>query len=434
MNSALVRRIYAISIVLCTLMLIPFLLVVEWHPAQELLFAGIALGISMWLGHQLFHNIHEGLAALEMGLLNLKDGEFSTTLAYDEKDELGHLCNLYNQTIVHLRDEKHWIYQRELLLDKITQSSPEVLFLVNDQQQIVFSNVAARQFFQQPHGLEGQKLETIVEAAPKGARSAILASKHGLFSINIAENETQTWHLSFGEFLLNNQAHRLFILKQMTRELSRQEVAVWKKVIRVISHELNNSLCPISSLLHSGQIVSEQLNEQRLSRVFATIEDRIQHLTDFVQGYGKFAKLPEPRFETIQLQPLFAQLVEQWHFHYNGELDISLVADRVQLEQLLINLLKNAHESGTDPNSVELDVVGSGPEIILEVKDRGKGIPDATLANVLIPFYSTKSNGSGLGLALCREIVDAHHGQIALYNRKGGGLSVRVVFPRVSSV
>jgi nitrogen fixation/metabolism regulation signal transduction histidine kinase len=392
----------------------------------------IALGMvlfSIILARFLLRDIREGLSALELGMLNLKDGEYATTLSYQNKDELGKLCELYNSTALQLRAEKHWLYQRELLLDKVTQSSPEVLFLVNDSQQVIFSNIAARRFFKRPKGIDGELLAALLKNAPKGAEVAIESRKEGLFTVVVDANEPQTWHISLGSFSLNNQSHTLFIIKQMTRELSRQEVAVWKKVIRVISHELNNSLGPISSMLHSGKILSENLEEARLARVFSTIDERIKHLSDFVQGYGKFAKLPEPKIQANDWHMVLSKLKSQWQFIDLSEQGETVYADPVQLEQLLINLLKNAHESGSKPDEICIKLEQRQSESCITVIDRGKGISDAVMANALIPFYSTKPAGSGLGLALCREITDAHHGQIGLYNRDEGGLAVRVVLP-----
>lgn len=429
MTSRLTTKILVIVLLCCALGSTPVILVSDWSVVQKLGFAASIMLVGLLLAQRLLRDTKEGLSALEMGLLNLKDGEFSTTLSYQKHDELGHLCELYNQTVHQLRDEKHWLHQRELLLDKITQSSPEVLMLVNDLDQVVFANIAARRFFNQPKGLEGSMLSEILSSAPNGSIEPLRDGKQGLFSVVLDDNETQTWHMATGNFLLNNQAHTLFILKQMTRELSRQEVAVWKKVIRVISHELNNSLGPISSMLHSGQILSKQLQEERLSRVFYTIEDRINHLSEFVQGYGKFAKLPEPKLQQVDFNQLLVQLSVQWQFSFDTHQPSQVLADPVQLEQLMINLLKNAHESGSLPQHISVDVDQRAKDTIITVNDEGKGIPDNVLSNVLIPFYSTKTNGSGLGLALCREIVDAHHGHIALHNRDGGGLAVRVSLP-----
>lgn len=373
-----------------------------------------------------------GMAGLETGLLNFLDGEYTSLLSYNDDDELGHLSRLYNQTAEKLRAEKHWIYQRELMLDKVLQNSPEVLLLINDREQVVFSNWAARHFFHINNTrLEGLSLSDLLQRAPAGVSDAIRNAQEGLFSLTNEHDEQQTWHLATGQFLLNNQQHQLYILKQMTRELSRQEVAVWKKVIRIISHELNNSLGPISSMLNSGKLLTEQVQDQRLNRVFNTIEERIQHLVTFVQGYGKFAKLPEPRPSQINLDELAQKLSEQWTFVYQSPPDACFKADPIQLEQLLINLLKNAHESGTAPEAVTLKLSKLAENVIIEVLDRGKGMSDSVLSQALIPFYSTKNAGSGLGLALCREIAEAHHGHIALQNRKDGGLCVRVSLPLV---
>jgi len=396
---------------------------------EALIIATGLVALNLLLARYFLRDIREGLSALELGLLNLKDGEYATTLSYQNKDELGKLCALYNDTALQLREEKHWLYQRELLLDKVTQSSPEVLFLVNDQQQVIFSNIAAKRFFNCPSGIDGEFIANLLDSAPQGAKVAILDRKEGLFTLTVDADEPQTWHISTGSFALNNQAHTLFILKQMTRELSRQEVAVWKKVIRVISHELNNSLGPISSMLHSGKILSEKFEEDRLTRVFSTIDERIKHLSEFVQGYGKFAKLPEPKIQANDWTSLLDALAPQWQFVNLSEPEQIVYGDPVQLEQLLINLLKNAHESGSKPEDVSISLERRNTDSCIMVMDKGKGISDTVMASALIPFYSTKASGSGLGLALCREIADAHHGQIGLYNRDKGGLLVRVLLP-----
>ena len=173
----------------------------------RILIAITIVSMSVLLARYLLRDIREGLSALELGLLNLKDGEYATTLSYQNEDELGKLCSLYNSTALQLREEKHWIYQRELLLDKITQSSPEVLFLVNDQQQVIFSNIAARRFFNCSKGLDVNLLSHLLTAAPKGAEAAIAEKKEGLFSIVFDEDEPQTWHMSTGKFSLNNREH-----------------------------------------------------------------------------------------------------------------------------------------------------------------------------------------------------------------------------------
>ncbi|RJF37104.1 sensor histidine kinase [Pseudoalteromonas gelatinilytica] len=385
--------------------------------------------ISGFFAAQLSAPLIDGMNSLETGLLNFKDGELATLLAYDGSDELGDLCRLYNQTAKQLRQEKQWIYQRELMLDKVLQSSPQAVLLTNDQGFIVYSNHSARSLLNAKSALEGAKLESLLDSSCEQLTRAIHKGVDGLFTLDKADQESQTWHMATGRLLLNNQFHQLYVFKQLTRELSRQEVEVWKKVIRIISHELNNSLGPMSSMLHSAQLLTKEVDEPRLKRVFTTIEDRIKHLNEFVQGYGKFAKLPTPQLSTINWPTLIEQLKSQWQVEVSLDERVTTDADHTQLEQLLINLLKNAYESGSNPEDVSLTVQQEASGTHITVSDKGKGMSEAVMANALIPFYSTKATGSGLGLALCREIVEAHHGQISLHNREQGGLSVHVLLP-----
>ncbi|MCO7206642.1 ATP-binding protein [Pseudoalteromonas sp. B5MOD-1] len=385
--------------------------------------------ISGFFAAQLSAPLIDGMNSLETGLLNFKDGELATLLAYDGSDELGDLCRLYNQTAKQLRQEKQWIYQRELMLDKVLQSSPQAVLLTNDQGFIVYSNHSARSLLDAKSALEGTKLENLLDSSCEQLTRAIHKGVDGLFTLDKADQESQTWHMATGRLLLNNQFHQLYVFKQLTRELSRQEVEVWKKVIRIISHELNNSLGPMSSMLHSAQLLTKEVDEPRLKRVFTTIEERIKHLNEFVQGYGKFAKLPTPQLSTINWPTLIEQLKSQWQVKVSLDERVTTDADHTQLEQLLINLLKNAYESGSNPEDVSLTVQQEASGTHITVSDKGKGMSEAVMANALIPFYSTKATGSGLGLALCREIVEAHHGQISLHNREQGGLSVHVLLP-----
>ncbi|MFC3094423.1 GHKL domain-containing protein [Alteromonas sediminis] len=432
--TSVITRIYAIVLSCTLLSLLPVFFYTDWPWLHKSLLLISVLLFASLLTALATKTLKQGMQSLHVGLQNFKDGEFSSSLAYSEEDEIGELCSLYNVTAAQLRQEKHSLNQRELMLDKVLQSSPDVLLLANDQGHVVFSNLAARTFFNATTRLEGERLDALLGKVPPAARDVINDKRTGLFSISKTDCESETWHITSGSFLLNNQNHTLFILKQMTRELSRQEVAVWKKVIRLISHELNNSLGPISSMLHSGKLISNQLDDTRMVRVFKTIEERIDHLNQFVQGYGKFAKLPSPQPSPINWETLLEGLHQQWEFHHTLQAGCELQADPVQLEQLLINLLKNAHESDSNTKDIQLDVSADKTAVHIDVSDRGKGMSETVMSNALIPFYSTKTSGSGLGLALCREIADAHHGNIALQNRPQGGLNVRVTLPRIHHV
>jgi signal transduction histidine kinase len=220
------------------------------------------------------------------------------------------------------------------------------------------------------------------------------------------------------------------MFRRMTRELSRQEVATWKRVIRVISHELNNSLAPISSLAHSGAELARRGDHERLPGVFATIGERTRHLHGFIAGYASFAKLPAPRPARIDWAPFLSGLSLHCEYRLAGAVpEQPGWFDAAQVEQVLINLIKNAHESGSEPGEVTLALAVAGRDLRIEVADRGPGMSETVLAQALLPFYSTKRSGTGLGLALAREIVEAHGGRIGLANREEGGLRVTMQLP-----
>ncbi|HST44151.1 MAG TPA: HAMP domain-containing sensor histidine kinase, partial [Luteimonas sp.] len=254
----------------------------------------------------------------------------------------------------------------------------------------------------------------------------------GLFTVSHAKGtnaQDEIYHLARRAFTLNGRRHELLLLRHLTAELRRQEVQTWKKVIRVISHELNNSLAPIASLAHSGAEMLRRGQLERLPMALATIEERARHLEGFIRDYARFAKLPAPRLQPIVWSEFIAKLHSQVAFGVDGALQGGARVDAAQTEQALLNLLKNAHESGSAPEHVHLAVRRLPAGWRIDVLDRGGGMNEAVLASALLPFYSTKRHGTGLGLALAREIAEAHGGRISLLNRDGGGLCVSIMLP-----
>ncbi len=369
------------------------------------------------------------LQALVDGTRSLTDSDFSVSLAETRDDELGSLVRAYNAIGQVLRDERHDLFQRELLLDTVIQATPLALVLQGPTGAVIYSNTAARQLFLGGRKLEGASFDALLDAAPEALRHAVRSGRDGLFTIE-GDTGPETFHLSQKGFMLNAREHRLVLLKHLTRELSRREVETWKKVIRVIGHELNNSLAPVSSLAHSGGRLADDPDPERLKTIFATIEDRTRHLKDFIEGYARFARLPRPDPGPVDWSAFLAGLSGVSRYRVEGTLpDDPGWFDPAQLEQVLINLVKNAHESGSPPEAVSLSVEhqASGQRIV--VADRGSGMSDTVLANALLPFYSTKRTGTGLGLPLCREVVEAHGGRLSLGNREGGGLEVILWLP-----
>jgi nitrogen fixation/metabolism regulation signal transduction histidine kinase len=377
--------------------------------------------------------IRRTLQAVSDGIGSMRDRDFSVSIAPANEAELHALVASYNGLGQLLRDERQSLYQRELLLDTVIQATPLAMVLTNASDRVVYSNLAARQAFLGGRKLEGLGFAELLEAAPEPLRRAAASEADTLFTVE-SDGESEIYHLSQRGFLLNSQTHRLFLLKQLTRELSRQEIETWKKVIRVIAHELNNSLAPISSLAHSGRQLIERPDAVQLERIFRTIEDRARHLHTFIDGYARFAKLPQPAPEEVNWAAFLHSLQEAAPFRLVGDPPHrSGVFDATQLEQVIINLVKNAREAEAPGGSIELQVMEQGGGWQLQVMDRGSGMSDEVLRNALLPFYSTKPAGAGLGLTVCREVVEAHGGRISLANRPGGGLVATLWIPKIQA-
>lgn len=198
----------------------------------------------------------------------------------------------------------------------------------------------------------------------------------------------------------------------------------------MISHELSNSLAPVASLANSGVELLRRRQPERLPEILETIAERTRHLEQFVGGYARFAKLPTPRKESVSWQHFLTGLHTQVAFTEVGALPVQAAnIDIAQMEQAVLNLLKNAHESGSAPEHVCLAVRQLHNATVIDVTDGGTGMSETVMAHALIPFYSTKRSGTGLGLALAREIIEAHDGRIAIHNREGGGLCVTLILP-----
>jgi nitrogen fixation/metabolism regulation signal transduction histidine kinase len=309
--------------------------------------------------------------------------------------------------------------------------NPDAMVVFDDDGLIRYANPAARELFFEGRDPEGTNFLRALGEAPAALREALLGDSDRLLTLQLQQH-AETYHVTRRTVDRDACTYTLLVVKPLTREVARREVGVLKNVVRVMSHEVNNSLAPIASLVHSARLVAQRPEHaDKLRAVFDTIEERAKHLHAFIDGYAGLARLPAPQPQPVEWPRLF----EQVHLLYPAARLPEPPAqsgwfDAVQIEQVLINLVKNAIEAGSAVDQVEVVArVEADGSTSVEVRDRGPGFTQEALASALLPFYTTKKNGGGMGLALCREIVEAHGGTLTLANREGGGAMVIALLP-----
>jgi nitrogen fixation/metabolism regulation signal transduction histidine kinase len=394
-----------------------------------------ALITGVWLLNRFLAPVSRVLESVSDGIRSFHDNDYTVRIAEWRDDELGDLVKLYNRVGEVLHEERKAIRQRELLLQTALDRSPAAVVLVNPLDRVIYCNTEARVIFLGGGKMKGRRFAEILENCPSEMRDVLAARSDGLFSID-PDGEKETYHVSRRRFTLNRQPHELYLMRRLTAELGRQEAEIWKKVIRVISHELNNYLAPISSLAHSGQQISGDPDRAgRLDEIFGSIRRSAEHLTQFLDGYARFARLPEPRKQPVSWSR-FVETIRTIHpFELEGDIPTGHgYFDPAHMQQVITNLVKNAVEASEPPARIGVRIraaLDGGTTI--QVMDRGRGLPGAVMRRALLPFYTTKRDGAGLGLPLCREIIEAHGGKLRIQSRDGGGTIVTCWIPPEST-
>jgi nitrogen fixation/metabolism regulation signal transduction histidine kinase len=264
------------------------------------------------------------------------------------------------------------------------------------------------------------------------------------------------WLVRRSSFRQKGVPHTLVVLSDVSRALREEERGAWQRLIRVLGHELNNSLTPIKSIAGSlnaqvSRTVPDADARQDFQRGLAIIGTRADSLNRFLQAYRQLAQMPPPVFRKTALHPIVervAGLETRLRVQVIPGPDIQLMLDPDQFEQMLINLARNAVEAALEPRHVEsgsqeatnTPSPGSGPEVVMQwdikekdlvltIDDNGPGFLNPS--NAFVPFYTTKPAGSGIGLVLSRQIAEAHGGSIELLNLSDKrGCRARIVLPQ----
>lgn len=358
------------------------------------------------------------LQTLSNLLAALREGDFSVRgRAPRPDDALGEVMREVNTLSGTLREQRLGALEATTLLRIVMREIDVAIFAFDERQRLRLVNRAGERLLAAPAGrLIGQyaadlRLAACLEGEPQGTLQAVFPGGAGRWGMRRSRIRERGLPLD------------LLVITDLTQALSEQELQAWQRLVRVLGHELNNSLAPIKSI--AGTLESllgrEPLPEdwrQDMRRGLGVINSRSDSLTRFIGAYARLAKLPRP-----QLQPLDVAALVERAVSFETRVPVSIVpgppvtvpGDPDQIEQVLINLLRNAADASQPGVAVQIGWRRDGAMVEIWIKDEGPGL--STTANLFVPFFTTKPGGSGIGLVLSRQIAEGHGGALTLENR-----------------
>jgi two-component system, NtrC family, nitrogen regulation sensor histidine kinase NtrY len=338
-------------------------------------------------------------------------------------DAMGDLALEVNALASMLQSQRAGTLEAIALVERVLDSMQSPVLAFDPDGNLKLINAAAEQML----GISAA--EALGHPAEEFELSYLVAAvDDDLFSPG-GNQQSARWIVKRTSFRLRGVPHTLIVLAEVSAALREEERLAWARLIRVMGHEINNSLAPIKSIAESlrSRITRSMPEEQGkdFERGLEVIEGRAESLNRFLQAYRQLMGLPAPNLEMVQLAPLIdrvARLETRIDVHVSGGEDVALPADSDQIQQALINLLRNAAEAALGPEmaqssaSVEIGWRRFDTEVVIAIVDNGPGLTNA--GNLFVPFYTTKPNGTGIGLVLAQQIAQAHRGSVELHNRK----------------
>jgi len=390
--------------------------------------------LCFWLGiaSALRHRVVFPLQTLSNLLSALREEDFSIRARGARiGDSLGEVMLEVNTLGQTLREQRLGAMEASALVKKVMEEIDIALFTFDSQDRLQLVNRAGERLL----GLPAEKLlgQNAVELGladclDAGAPNTIQKSFPGGIG---------RWGVRRTSFRERGAPHRLLVLSDLSRALREEENKAWQRLIRVLTHELNNSLTPIKSMagsLHSVLARQPTPDDWRedMQRGLAVIESRAESLSRFMKAYARLAKLPRPQLQKVSLREVVtrvAGLETRLGVKLVPNTDLVVRADPDQLEQLLINLVRNAVDASLETRgSVRIGWTARNGQAEVWIEDEGPGLSNT--GNLFVPFFTTKPEGSGIGLVLSRQIAEAHGGSLTLQNKLSGhGCEARLILP-----
>ena len=416
-------RIFALALAggLPAVLLVFLLLAIEHYPARAIWTVGVVI-VGAWIasGLAVRTRVVRPLQTLANLLAALREGDYSIRArGADLDDPLGLAFAEVNALREPLRAQRLGAVEAIALLQRVMAEIDVVVFAVDARGLLRLVNRAGERLLAQtPDQLLGRPADSV------GLGDCLTGEAHRVLDATFPSSEGR-WELRRSAFRQGGVPMQLIVLTDVRRALREEERQAWQRLVRVLSHEINNSLAPIQSLAGTLRALVARTPrppdaDDDLQRGLAVIGGRAESLSRFMRSYARMARLPAPVLAPVDVGDLVdrvAQLEKRIAVRVAPGPRVSLAADGDQLEQALINLVNNAVDASTETGGgVEIGWESRDGALTVRVLDEGPGLPPTV--NLFTPFFTTKRNGTGIGLVLSRQIAEAHGGTLTLDDRR----------------
>jgi two-component system nitrogen regulation sensor histidine kinase NtrY len=390
--------------------------------------------VGIWLGFcfALRERVASPLRTLANLLEAMREGDYSIRARHSKSgDAMGEVMQQVNAMSATLREQRLGAMEATTLLRKVMEEINVAVFAFDSERRLRLVNRAGERLLNQP------EVRLLDQSAEMLGLSQYLEGEAQRTEQRTFPGGAARWGVSRSLFREGGLPHQLVVVTDLTRPLREEELKAWQRLVRVLGHELNNSLTPIKSI--AGSLESILARDPRpedwevdTRRGLAVIAARSEALSRFMSAYATLAKLPRPTMLPVDVAELVrrvARLETRVTPRIVAGPEIVIQADADQLEQLLINVIRNAADASFETGGgVQVGWERQNSHLTLWVRDEGHGLPNT--ANLFVPFFTTKPSGTGIGLVLSRQIAEAHGGTLTLQNALDGpGCEARLVLP-----